>query len=177
MGISITRGAVSYIPKAVFRTFHLYENEKTDEKLIDGEFHGSGHFMEVGRYSNFSFYLDENKATVGKTANIRFGIYDGAFQLLREGVFPIDHTTLEDKLYFIPFQELVIEEPQIYYVSFGRNDTLGGNFDIKCPRIDSNGNLNIDALFKFSNATGNLPLDVEPMRVSTNRIFYSIITG
>ena len=168
---------VGSIHGGIFSTFNIYENEKVNEKVIDGEFHGSGHFWQVGRYDKYSFYLNQNKATATKSTSIRFGIYDSTFNLLREGVFPIDDTTAEDTLYTMPFDEIIVEQPQLYYVVFGRNDTLGGSFDIKSPRIDSNGTLNIDALFKFNHPTGNLPSDIGGMRSLTNRIFYSLIIG
>jgi len=155
-----------------YQTFDFVNVENLGQNLDDGVFYGSGSIVNPGKFDKYRIYLSGANPGAGESGQLRFGIYDANFLLIREGNLLVDQTTVlnEFKDFSIPLLRLA--KPTVLYFVLGKNDEVG-NLNIQCPRIDGSGTPNTDVIFDFTNVSGALPADISAIRTTGNRVFYN----
>jgi len=172
--IGEVHGGVAAIQNGVKETFDFVAVENADQGLIDNLFYGSLQTFPVGRYDQATFWLDNHSAGVGESCELRFGIYDSSFDLLREGSFQVTNTTAEGEEKIINFTELVLSNPARLYIVFGKNDEVG-NMQVDSARMNASESSNATLIFTFNHASGALPANISAGRSAGVRVFYNAI--
>lgn len=168
--------ASEFIPNGVKETFDFVLTGNVDQAVIDNVFYGSLQTFSVGKYDRVSFWLDNQTAGPGESCKLRFGLYDPQTgDKIGESDYTVDENTVgqEEKVIFFP--ELVISDPRRLWVVFGKNDEIGGNFNVDSARADIPESANSNLVFTFSHPSGALPANILGIRAAGTRIFYNAI--
>jgi len=172
-GITVNNPKISILNSS-YSTFNIVNVENLSQNLSDGVFYGSGAIVNPGRFDKYRIYLAGANPGPAESAELRFGLYDSNFLLIREGSLLIDQSTALNEYKDFSIQLLELSQPTVLYFVLGKNDEIG-NLSIRCPRIDSNGTPNSDIIFDFNHPAGALPSDISGIRTTGNRVFYNAI--
>lgn len=162
------------LPNGAKETYNLVLTENADQALVDNVFYGSLQTFQAGKYDSASFWLDNHTAGVGDSCQIRFGLYDSSFNLLREANYFVDQTTTQGEEKIMTFPEIQFENAQRLFVVFGKNDEIG-TMNVDSARAQIGENLNLNLIFTFPNPVGSLPVDISAIRAVGTRVFYNAI--
>lgn len=140
------------------------------ENMNGGTFWGSIQKFPQGSYNKLSFPFTQLSLSGSDSRNIRCAMYDENGDLIVQGVFAINSSTIIHVNEVITYTEQKFIVPRWAYGILGNNDQVGGG-SVQVPRADASGLNQSDKSFSFNQPTGPLPATL-PSVSNENKAFY-----